>query len=523
METNLARLADAALERLGDHPTLLFDGVWHSSGSLYERSTRVASGLRHIGVAPGDRVVVIMANCPEVDILYRAIWRAGGVVTPVVFLVTAIELRHILVDSGAVAVFTSPELLPKVAEAAEGRDVRVVVVGAATDGAITGYADLEEGMDPAPIVDRSADDLAALMYTGGTTGRSKGVALSHENLSNAGASSRARSHVRGVTRGQTSLPLSHAFGLLVTVGTMHVPEPTTSVLQRWFEPKSFLDLAVEHRIQTWAVVPSMLAMMLAYPLDTMDLGDLRFVFSGAAPLSPAVREEFQRKVPSVTVVEGYGCTETGGIVSGTPPLEPRPGTVGKAVPNVEVRIVGVDGSDLPVGQDGEIVVRGPNVMTGYWGGEPLKDGWFHTGDVGRIDADGYLTIVDRMKDLIIRGGYNVYPRDVEDALLDHPAVSMAAVVGRPDPRLGEEVAAFVSLAEGAAVSEADLIEFAKGRLAAHKYPRTVTIVPQIPLTSVGKLDRKRLRATVTAVSAPPEAAVPAQAAPASAESVRTDV
>jgi long-chain acyl-CoA synthetase len=194
--------------------------------------------------------------------------------------------------------------------------------------------------------------------------------------------------------------------------------------------------------------------------------------------------------------------------------------VGKAVPNVEVRIVGVDGSDLPVGQDGEIVVRGPNVMKGYWGGEPLTDGWFHTGDVGRIDADGYLTIVDRMKDLIIRGGYNVYPRDVEDALLDHPAVSMAAVVGRPDARLGEEVVAFVSLADGATVTEADLIEFSKGRLAAHKYPRTVTIVPQIPLTSVGKLDRKRLRA---AVSAPAEAAVPAQAAPASAETVQADV
>src|SRR5687767_12750432 len=240
METNLARLADTALERLGDHPRLTFEGVAYSSAALHERSTRVASGLTDIGVTPGDRVVVIMANCPEVGILYHAIWRTGAVVTPVVFLVTAIELRHILVDSGAVAVFTSPELLPKVVEAVEGRPIRVVVVGAPTDGAITGFADIEGGADPLPIADRSPDDLAALMYTGGTTGRSKGVALSHRNLSHAGASSRARSHVPGVTRGQISLPLSHAFGLLVTVGEMHVPEPTTSVLQRWFEPKSFL-------------------------------------------------------------------------------------------------------------------------------------------------------------------------------------------------------------------------------------------------------------------------------------------
>ncbi len=162
-----------------------------------------------------------------------------------------------------------------------------------------------------------------------------------------------------------------------------------------------------------------------------------------------------------------------------------------------MRIVGLDGKDAEVGQDGEIVVRGPNVMRGYWRGEPSPDGWFHTGDVGRLDADGYLTIVDRMKDLIIRGGYNVYPRDVEDVLLQHPAVSMAAVVGRPDDRLGEEVVAFVSLTEGAEATEEQLIDFTRDRLAANKYPREVTVVDAIPLTSVGKLDRKRLRAAVT--------------------------
>jgi long-chain acyl-CoA synthetase len=519
METNLARLAESALDRLGDHPTLFFEGTWHNSGAMHERSTRMAAGLARLGVRPGDRVVVIMANCPEVTQLYHAIWRAGAVVTPVVFLVTPVELRHILDDSGATAVFTTPEILPKVLEAGEGRDLPVVVLGGETDGATTSFADFEAGTEPMPIVDRSPDDLAALMYTGGTTGRSKGVPLSHENLSYSGASSRARSHVPGVTSGQISLPLSHAFGLLVTVGALHVPEPTSTVLQRWFEPKSFLELAVEHRSQTFAVVPSMLAMMLPFPLEDMDLGALRFVFSGAAPLSPAVREEFERRVPSVTVVEGYGCTETGGIISGMPPLDPRPGTVGKVVDNVELRIRGVNGSDLPVGADGEIVVRGPNVMRGYWGGGSIDDGWFHTGDIGRLDADGYLTIVDRMKDLIIRGGYNVYPRDVEDALLDHPEVGMAAVVGRPDPRLGEEVVAFVSLVEGATATEADIIEFSKGCLAAHKYPRSVTILPAIPLTSVGKLDRKRLRA---AVSAPAGAAVQAQAAPPRAESVQAD-
>jgi long-chain acyl-CoA synthetase len=485
METNLARLADASLERFGDYPSLFFGGTWHTTEAMHDRAARVATGLRADGIAPGDRVVVIMANCPEVTITYQALWRAGAVITPVVFLVTAPELRHIIEDSGAVAVVTTPEIEPKVAAALEGSALPVYVVGAS-------YAALE-AHEPSGIVDRRADDLAALLYTGGTTGRSKGVALSHENLSSAGANSRKVSHVPGIVRGISALPLSHSFGLLVTVGGLHTPEPTSSVLQRWFEPVEFLALAAEHRAQTMPVVPSMVAILLGQPLESYDLSDLRFVFSGAAPLSAAVAAEFERRVPSASVLEGYGCTETGGIISGSPPLAPRRGTVGKPVPEVSVRIVGPDGSEMPVGEDGEIVVRGPNVMAGYWRGEPLTDGWFATGDVGRLDGDGYLTIVDRIKDLILRGGFNVYPRDVEDALMEHPAVAMAAVVGRPDERRGEEVVAFVSLAESASVAPEVLIEFARERLGAHKYPREVHIVDAIPLTSVGKLDRKRLR------------------------------
>jgi long-chain acyl-CoA synthetase len=491
MQTNLARLAEETLHRLGDHPSLLFEGVWHTSGELHDRGTRVARGLTDLGVAPGDRVAVIMANCPEVGIVYSAIWRAGGVATPVVFLVSTAELRHILLDSGAAAVVTTPELLAKVRDALDGRPVPVVVVGDAAG--CTSFAELEQG-DPMSIVDRSPDDLAALLYTGGTTGRSKGVALSHANLLNAGASSRGVSHVPGIDRGILALPLSHSFGLLVTVGNYHIPDPGSAVLQRWFDPAGWLRLAADENVQNAAVVPSMLVMLLALPVEDYDLSALRFVYSGAAPLPPAVAAEFERRVPSVAVFEGYGCTETSGIISTMPPLAPRRGTVGKAVGGVDIRIVGGDGIDVPTGSDGEIVVRGPNVMAHYWGGAPVEGGWFHTGDVGRLDADGYLTIIDRMKDLIIRGGYNVYPRDVEDVLLEHPQVAMAAVVGRPDPRLGEEVMAFVSLNEGGTVSSDDLVAFARERLAANKYPRVVTIVETIPLTSVGKLDRKRLRA-----------------------------
>ena len=486
METNLARQAEAALERLGDHPSLFSDGVWYSSGQQQLRARRLATGLRGLGIRPGDRVVVFMANSSEVSVIYHALWRVGAVVTPVIFLLSPPELRHILDDSGAVAVFTSPELEPAVDAALAGRSLPVIVVGRT-------YAELEDN-EESGITDRDGDDLAALLYTGGTTGRSKGVCLTHTNLNSAGAASRARSHVPGITRGIGGLPLSHSFGILVTVGGMHVPEPGSIVLLRWFDAASWLRLAAEHRCQSSAVVPSMLAMLLAQPIEEYDLSDLRYVYSGAAPLAPAIREEFIRRVPGVTIIEGYGCTETAGVLTGNPPDAPRAGTVGTPVAGVELRIEALDGSEAPVGEDGEIVVRGPNVMAGYWGGEAPADGWFHTGDVGRLDADGYLTIVDRIKDLIIRGGYNIYPRDVEDVLTGHPQVTGAAVVGRRDDRLGEEVVAFVALAPGATVTPDELVAYARAHLAAHKYPREVRIVDAIPLTSVLKVDRKSLRA-----------------------------
>ncbi|HET6212072.1 MAG TPA: AMP-binding protein, partial [Micromonosporaceae bacterium] len=428
-------------------------------------------------------------------------WRAGAVITPVIFLVTAPELRHVIVDSGAVAVVTTVELLPKVREAISGLTVPVVAVAAAGEIDVVDFAELE-ATGPAELVDRSADDLAALLYTGGTTGRSKGVPLTHANLIDGARAARSNSYVPGINRGLLALPLAHSFGILVTVDRLHATEPPVTALQRWFEPAGWLALAQEHRVQATAVVPSMLAMLLAQPLEEYDLSELRHVFCGAAPLSLAIAGEFERRVPSAAVMEGYGCTETAGIISSTPPAQRRPGTVGRPVPGVELRIVGPDGTDLPAGQDGEIVVRGPNVMAGYWREEPadasVHSGWFATGDIGRLDPDGYLSIVDRKKDLIIRGGYNVYPRDVEDVLLAHPAVAGAAVVGRPDERLGEEVVAFVALRPGQPATVEELTAHAKAHLSATKYPRDIRLVDAIPLTSVGKVDRKRVRAIAAA-------------------------
>jgi long-chain acyl-CoA synthetase len=351
------------------------------------------------------------------------------------------------------------------------------------------------------VVDRADDDLAALMFTGGTTGHSKGVPLSHENLWLSGWAARQASHVAGLDRGMTALPLSHSYGLLVTVSALHAAEPGFGVLLRWFEPARWLELAARHRVQVSAVVPSMIAALLTQPLEQHDLSDLRNVFTGAAPLPPALAQEFERRVPSAQLLEGYGLTETAAAATASPPGQRRLGTVGRALPTIEIRIADVDGTALPAGADGEILLRGPTVMTGYWRdpeatATTIADGWLHTGDIGHLDADGYLTVVDRKKDLVIRGGHNVYPRDVEDVLLAHPAVRGAAVVGRPDARLGEEVLAFVAVDPAAGVTAEELIQFARERLAATKYPREVRLVDAIPLTAVGKVDRKQLRRLV---------------------------
>jgi long-chain acyl-CoA synthetase len=514
MDKNLANQAELALERQGDYDSLYYEGRWHSSGQLADRAARLATGLAGLGVRPGDRLLVLMANCPEVLITYTAAWRAGAVVTPLIFLVSEDELRHALVDSGAVGIITTVEFLPKVSAAVKGDGevggapgVRFVLVPGATangqDAAGVPVLDFDQvaSAEPGSIADRSGTDLAALLYTGGTTGRSKGVPLTHAGLYWCGSAAHDMSVRANVVSSVLPLPLAHAYGLLVICGGMHRTDQVKTVLMRWFDPAGWVKLAEEHRVQGSALVPSMIQMLLSQPLEKADLSELTAISSGAAPLADEVRREFEARVPTATVYEGYGCTEAATFISANPRDGRRVGSVGLPVPGVELTIQDDAGQVLPAGQDGEICVRSPGVMTGYWHTEDssaLAGGWLHTGDIGHLDADGYLYVVDRKKDLILRGGFNVFPRDVEDVLVAHPAVAQAGVVGRPDKRLGEEVVAFVSLRPDAAVSAEELTEHTKKHLAANKYPREITIVPVVPLTSVGKLDRKKLRQWVAA-------------------------
>ena len=504
---NLARLAEQAIERFGDRESLFFEGRWYRSGEMHERSARIAGGLAARGLQPGDRAVVMMSNTPDVAVIYSALWRAGAAITPAIFLLSDDELANILRDSEARAVFTSAEFLPRVRVAAAGAPSLEWIF---CPGAVQGAASLDElaSAEPLQVVPRADSDLAALMYTGGTTGRAKGVMLSHENVWRAGGASQEAGYVPGINRSLVSLPLSHAFGLLVTVVGMHGVEPGVSVLMKWFDPAGCLALIQEHRVQVVPVVPSMIQAMLAQTVEDYDLSSLRFFACGAAPLAAEVIHELERRIPNCEVREGYGLTESAAIISSTRPGRRRLGSVGEPVPGCEVRILDNDGHEQRTGELGEICARSRTIMRGYWKAPELTaltvtDGWLRTGDIGRVDEDGFLYIVDRKKDLIIRNGFNVYPRDIEDVLLEHPAVQLASVVGRPNPATGEEVVAFVSLRPGAVVTSAELVQFGREKLGAHKYPREVHIIDMVPLTPVGKVDRKALRALLTEVQAAP--------------------
>ena len=483
---HLGRLGETALERLGDRDALFFEGRWHRAAELHERSVRVGGELLAMGVRPGDRVVVVMANCPEVAITYGALWRAGAVVVPAIFLLPSPELRHIVVDSGAVGVVTTAELLATVQLAVAGLDAWLVCAGATGPG-VTEFTELETAA-PADVVDRADDDAGALLYTGGTTGRAKGVVLTHGALWECGRVGYLATHNPDLSRTIVPLPLAHAFGLMTSIAGSHALEPSSNVLMRWFDPAEFLRLVATHRMERATLVPTMLRLLVDQPLEEHDLTSWRLVICGSAPLPLDTVRQIEARLPSLEILEGYGLTESGGVACVNRPGQRRLGSVGTPITEYEARVEA----------DGELSLRGPGLMSGYWHdpaatAAALPDGWLRTGDIGRIDDDGYVWVDDRKKDLILRGGFNVFPRDVEDVLAAHPAVASAGVVGRPDDTLGERVVAFVVLRAGESVTGEELSAYALEQLGRHKRVDEVRLVDAIPLTPIGKTDRKRLR------------------------------
>jgi long-chain acyl-CoA synthetase len=477
---------------------------------IAREATQLAAGLRTLGIETGDRVMVMMPNCPEVIISYQAIARVGAVTIPVMPLLKGPEVHYIAQNSAAKAIITSSLLLPILRGAlADVPTMRYIIdtndsesVGDASPMVVAyskvvakgaNYAEryLEDldGIRPAP------DDMAVILYTSGTTGNPKGVVLTHHNVvSNA---------LTGITVGAPRseevhlaiLPLAHAYGM--TVSNMAYLTGARVVMHPRFDTHAVLSAIERHRITAFAGVPAMFVALLYTPdADKYDTSSLEYCASGSAPLPVEILKGFEKKF-HCQIREGYGLSEATTVLTAHGSDMPqKPGSVGKPIPGVEVLVVDDNGTPVPTGEIGEVIARGPNIMKSYYNmpeetAATLRNGWLYTGDMGRFDEDGYLYIVERKKDLIIRGGFNIYPRDVEEVLATHPAVIEAAVVGVPSERMGEEVKAFV--VTRAPVDAEALMAYCREKLANYKTPSQIEFVDSLPRNAVGKIDKKELR------------------------------
>lgn len=499
-QKNLGHIWQENIQRYGSYPALIYEGREYTNVYCDEHSSRLAHVLRKRGIQKGDVVALCMPNCPEALMAMAGSWKIGAAVVLMLPQLQVAEVTHILQDSGARIVLTTPDLLPKMREAARGLATSPQVYTLAASGEGSLHEQLVQAPSHLPEAGLDEDDLAVLLYTSGTTGSPKGVRLSHRNLY---ANAEATAHSAKILQLRKNranlgvLPLAHAFGLTMMHVSILIGD--TTVLLPQFDPVRVLEAIQTYRITHASMVPTMMYALYHHPAaDKYDTSSFFLCISGSAALSRTLAEGFQKKF-SCLVLEGYGLSEAGPIVAATDPSKGiRPGSVGVPLPGVQVAVVDEQGNRLPPGEVGELIVSGPNVSQGYHNKSEetervFRDGWLYTGDLARIDEDGFIYIVDRKKDIIIRGGLNIYPRDVEELLLRHPEVVDAAVVGVPSERMGEEVAAFVVVRPGASVTAEELIAFCQEGLAKYKTPRFLYLVESLPKNDIGKTDKKQLR------------------------------
>lgn len=501
-DTLSARLASSA-SRYGDRPALTCEGHTLSYQQLAGAVGALAASLGEMGVDPGDRVAILFPNCPQFAIAYFATLQVGATVVPLHCLQGPEELAHAVADSGAETLICLNVFAPlagAIRERVPG--LKRVIVSGESDlpGAERMEALMGPRMGPAPTHAGRPEDLAVLIYTSGTTGRPKGAMLSHGNIISNGEGCREVIEVTSEDTFCTVLPLFHSFGATVCM-VLPILAGAHSVMVPKFSPLTVLEILADPRITFFAGVPSMYAVMLGVKTDRVfDLSHLRVCASGGAALPVDIMYGFEERF-GARMIEGYGPTEASPVVSLNPPGGVRkPGTVGPPLPHVEVSIRDDAFSPLAVGEIGEVCVRGPNVMQGYWNdpaatAETIRDGWLLTGDMGSVDEDGYLSIADRKKDMIIVGGMNVYPREVEDVIYRLPQVAAAAVIGIPNRLRGEDVKAFISLHPETSLEALTVIDHCKRALAGYKVPRSVEFRAELPKSGTGKVLKRALRET----------------------------
>jgi long-chain acyl-CoA synthetase len=489
---NLADLLVRTAAEHGDRTAVKLDDLALSYSVLDQASRRVAGLLRQRGLQVGDRVGLSLPNVPYFPVLYYGILRAGGVVVPMNVLLKGREVAYYLDDAGAKMMFAWHDFADAATEGAEkaGAELTLVKPGE-IEGVVFAADPFEE------VVDRADDDVAVLLYTSGTTGTPKGASLTHHNLLSNTEASRKLIDIGPDDVVLGALPLFHSFGQTCSMNAVVSAGATLTLIPR-FDPVKGLEIIQRDKVTIFAGVPTMYNAFMSVPnADEYDTSSLVTCVSGGAAMPGEILRGFEEKFGCV-ILEGYGLSETSPVASfNHREIGRKVGSIGTPIEGVEMKVVDDEGNEVPQGEVGEIVIKGPNVMKGYWNkpeatAEVMRGGWFHTGDMAKVDEDGFFFIVDRKKDMIIRGGYNVYPREIEEVLYEHPAVRECAVLGVPDEQWGEEVGAAVALKPGAEATPEELREYVKSQVAAYKYPRHIWIVDELPKGPTGKILKREI-------------------------------
>jgi long-chain acyl-CoA synthetase len=518
---NMASMIEDHARKRPDRTAIIFNDMRFSYGQLNAMANMVANGLVALGIKPGDHIALSCPNLPYFPMVYYGILKAGAVVVTLNVLLKPREIAYHLQDCDAKALFCfegTPEL-PMGQMAKAGFDeapacehLIVMTTNPAAPPPIEGARTLGQLMYNQPPTfathQSHPDDTAVMLYTSGTTGQPKGAELTHANMIMNAIIVRDLAlpvldvRPEGVNVVLITLPLFHSTGQSAQMNANLFSGGTLSLMPR-FEPGPVLEVMKRDKVNLWTGVPTMFWALLQYAAaNKVDTGaiaeNLRLTSSGGAPMPVEVMKQFE-EVFGVRILEGYGLSETSPVACFNHIDRPsKAGTVGQPLWGVDIMCVDENDQPVPVGEKGEIVIRGHNIMKGYYkrpeaNAEAMRNGWFHTGDVGTFDEEGYLSIVDRKKDMILRGGYNVYPRELEEVMMTHPAVSLVAVIGVPDDKMGEEVKAFVVRKPGADASEEDLLAWCKEQFAAYKYPRHIEFRDQLPISATGKILKRELR------------------------------
>ncbi len=506
MGLNLASLLTESAARTPELPAIRLGDTELSYGELDEGSARLATLLSEKGVGPGDRVGVMLANVPEFPIAYYGVLRAGAIVVPMNVLLKRREIAFYLEDSGANLLLAWHGFCAEAREGAADAGAELIEVepesfaemlNALPSGAP--YPPMEgkkrTGTD---LVDTAADDTAVILYTSGTTGKPKGAELTHLNLfRNADVSSRTTCEIAEGDVVLGALPLFHSFGQTVGMNSSLMVGACLTLVPK-FDPGEALATMQRDKVTHFYGVPTMFGALLHHPeRESYDTSSLRTCITGGASMPVEVLRGFEEAMGAI-VLEGYGLSETSPVAcSNHPGKERKAGSIGTPIEGVEMQLVDEDDNPVAQGEVGEIVIRGHNIMKGYWQRpdateEAMRGGWFHSGDMARTDEDGCFYIVDRKKDMIIRGGYNVYPREVEEVLFEHPKIREAAVVGVPHDEWGEEIGAAVVCHEGEELAPEEVSAYVKERIAAYKYPRLVWFLDDLPKGPTGKILKREI-------------------------------